>query len=339
MNADSVVPVDDAKSQDKWIPPEETRTCDPDKIHAILLAFKRERQFASVPTVLIGSHAIKHELPSFNRRCKDFDLIMDVSSVLDNFFTDQTTMKNCSFELIQTQLPEGGMLDHSSEKSEGNPVSFSLSPPLFLSENEREKEKESKEKREKDEQETNQDVEKEMQLGMPMISHLKLLVRLHTGYLLYDISVVTSDKQSAFAIAKYIEYSIKADRVMFEPFFEALVAPMDVLEAIKTSHIYHFKDFKKHISDLHVIRRYLEKENNPDTLCAKDVRDFVLNRMQPSRSPQRKPIMQRIVHMCRAEINAKKGIPGKKLNLNMSNDDFLEKVSSLFLTADRRTTF
>lgn len=60
----------------------------------------------------------------------------------------------------------------------------------------------------------------------------------------YDISIITSTLQSWYLIAKHKCVGIRMgiiDRLVLEPFLETFVLDLDTLEAIKTSHIYHFK--------------------------------------------------------------------------------------------------
>ncbi|CAB4426208.1 unnamed protein product [Rhizophagus irregularis] len=98
--------------------------------------------------------------------------------------------------------------------------------------------------------------------------------------------------------------------------FLCIVAPLKILEALKTSQIYWPADFHKNISDLHLLRDY-----NKDKVSI----------IQPLCSPQRDELIELILETRIKETEIIQGKPGVHINLNMSNDDFLENEDNLFV--------
>ncbi|CAG8628368.1 uncharacterized protein OCT59_019114 [Rhizophagus irregularis] len=98
--------------------------------------------------------------------------------------------------------------------------------------------------------------------------------------------------------------------------FLCIVAPLKILEALKTSQIYWPADFHKNISDLHLLRDY-----NKDKVSI----------IQPLCSPQRDELIELILETRIKETEIIQGKPGEHINLNMSNDDFLENEDNLFV--------
>jgi len=94
------------------------------------------------------------------------------------------------------------------------------------------------------------------------------------------------------------------------------VASLEVLEAIKTSHISWPSEFTKHITHLHMIRSFLSVD---DTLELQQ------------RSFSRSEDMQAIVDTRRSIKEKIHGLPGKDINLNQSSEDFLEKNNKLLV--------
>ncbi|CAB4433703.1 unnamed protein product [Rhizophagus irregularis] len=109
------------------------------------------------------------------------------------------------------------------------------------------------------------------------------------------------------------------DKMMFPLLsnFLCIVAPLKILEALKTSHIYWPADFHKNISDLHLLRILLGYNKIPT--------------IQPLCSPQRDESIELMLKTRIKETEIIRGIPGAHINLNMSNDDFLENKDDLFV--------
>ncbi|RGB24516.1 hypothetical protein C1646_772983 [Rhizophagus diaphanus] len=91
--------------------------------------------------------------------------------------------------------------------------------------------------------------------------------------------------------------------------FLCIVAPLKILEALKTSQIYWPADFHKNISDLHLLRDY-----NKDKISI----------IQPLCSQQRDELIELILETCIKETEIIYGKPDAHIKLNMSNDDYLE---------------
>ncbi|EXX74096.1 hypothetical protein RhiirA5_409865 [Rhizophagus irregularis] len=96
-----------------------------------------------------------------------------------------------------------------------------------------------------------------------------------------------------------------------------IVAPLKILEALKTSHIYWPEDFYKNISDLHWLRILLDYNK--------------VSPIQPLCSPQRDELIELMLKTRIKETEIIRGNPGAHINLNMSNEDFLENEDNLFV--------
>ncbi|GBC03328.1 hypothetical protein RclHR1_05070012 [Rhizophagus clarus] len=111
------------------------------------------------------------------------------------------------------------------------------------------------------------------------------------------------------------------DKTMFPLLsnYLCIVAPLKILEALKTSHIYWPADFHKNIADLHLLRILLD--------CNK------LNKVsiQPLCSPQRDEPIELMLKTRIIETEIIRGEPGAHINLNMSNEDFLDNEDNLFV--------
>lgn len=121
----------------------------------------------------------------------------------------------------------------------------------------------------------------------------------HTDEMKFEIEIAPKDgHRSANAILK----ACKSDSV---------VAPLSLLEVIKTSHMVFSKNFRKHMADLHLIR---------DRLHRKDAY------MEPNRS---QPLVE-IMYLRRIEHCLVFGVPGFHINLNKTNAEFLETDSVIY---------
>ncbi|GBC02369.1 hypothetical protein RclHR1_00460007 [Rhizophagus clarus] len=98
--------------------------------------------------------------------------------------------------------------------------------------------------------------------------------------------------------------------------FFCIVAPLKILEALKSSHIYWPTNFHKNIADLHHLRILLDynKVSNVQPLC-----------------PQRDEQIELMLKTRIKETEIIRGIPGDHINLNMSNEDFLDNKDNLFV--------
>ncbi|CAB4489864.1 unnamed protein product [Rhizophagus irregularis] len=103
--------------------------------------------------------------------------------------------------------------------------------------------------------------------------------------------------------------------------FLCIVAPLKILEALKTSLIYCQADFHKNISDLHLLRDYVALTQTKKKNIAEDLY-----------SPQRDELIELILETRIKETEIIYSKPGAySINLNMSNDDFLEYEDNLFV--------
>ncbi|CAB4492760.1 unnamed protein product [Rhizophagus irregularis] len=109
------------------------------------------------------------------------------------------------------------------------------------------------------------------------------------------------------------------DKIMFPLMsnFLCIVAPLKILEALKTSHINWPADFHKNIADLHLLRILLDYNK--------------VSTIQPLCSPQRDEPIELMLKTRIKETEIIQGKPGAHINLNMSNEDFLENEDNLFV--------
>lgn len=156
-----------------------------------------------------------------------------------------------------------------------------------------------------------------------LTKHYKLYISRSGSNL--DVEIVTSVDQSAYLIAS----SSSKTKIVIEPHMQVNVAEPEILEVIKASHIYHPHNFSKHIRDLHAIRRLMSISDT--SLPTQKQIDFIKNENNVGQLPQRSEDLEKILKIRSTEIDAKKGVPGDKVKLNMTNDDFLEKEANLLV--------
>ncbi|EXX67523.1 hypothetical protein RirG_113560 [Rhizophagus irregularis DAOM 197198w] len=101
--------------------------------------------------------------------------------------------------------------------------------------------------------------------------------------------------------------------------FLCIIAPLKILEALKTSQIYWPADFHKNISDLHLLRILLDYNKDKVSI------------IQPLYSPQRDELIELILETRIKETEIIQGKSDAYINLNMSNNDFLEYEDNLFV--------
>jgi hypothetical protein len=99
--------------------------------------------------------------------------------------------------------------------------------------------------------------------------------------------------------------------------YSCIVAPLKILEALKASHIYWPADFDKNIADLHLLRILLNYSEISD--------------VQPLCSPQRDEPIELMLKTRIKETEIIRGIPAAHINLNMSNEEFLDDEDNLFV--------
>ncbi|PKY31312.1 hypothetical protein RhiirB3_448853 [Rhizophagus irregularis] len=110
------------------------------------------------------------------------------------------------------------------------------------------------------------------------------------------------------------------NKIEFERFNDVhpKTSALMILElSLKTSQFYWPEDFHKNISDLHLLRILLGYNK--------------ISAIQPLCSPQRDESIELMLKTRIKETEIIRGIPGAHINLNMSNDDFLENKDDLFV--------
>ena len=100
------------------------------------------------------------------------------------------------------------------------------------------------------------------------------------------------------------------DKMLFP--FPFIVAPLSVLEALKSSHIYWPANFYKHIEDLHSLRIILNCGNQ-------------LPITEPLCSPSRNEKTELMLKTRIKETEMIRGIPAAHINLKMTNEEFLDR--------------
>ncbi|GBB86896.1 hypothetical protein RclHR1_13340002 [Rhizophagus clarus] len=117
-------------------------------------------------------------------------------------------------------------------------------------------------------------------------------------------------KPSALMILELCRDVKEKKLLPFLPSFPCIVAPLKILEALKTSHIYWSADFSKNIEDLHLLRVFLGYNS--------------ILKTQPLCSPQRDEQIELLLKSRIKEIEIIRGVPGAHINLNMTDEGSLE---------------
>ncbi|CEP10230.1 hypothetical protein [Parasitella parasitica] len=108
-----------------------------------------------------------------------------------------------------------------------------------------------------------------------------------------------------------------------------IVAPIELLETLKTSHIFWPAYFDKHIADLHGLRTLLASGSNHSTTVNYGIR---ADKTKPLTPPARTAELEQFLVTRTLEVEAFRGTPGAHINLNVSNEDFLGRDDDLFVT-------
>jgi len=96
-----------------------------------------------------------------------------------------------------------------------------------------------------------------------------------------------------------------------------IVAPLKILEALKASHIYWPNDFHKNIADLHSLRILLGYNQ--------------MSMNQPLCNLQRDEPIDLMLKTRIKETEARHGVPGAHINLDQSNEEFLDREDDLLV--------
>jgi hypothetical protein len=238
--------------------------------------------------VLIGSRAAKWHIPSF-RDTNDWDLVATISQSI-SFIEKVNT--NATFENIKlVHYPGGGL------KMLGNFIPNKKNSIIFDIEIVSDKVDLRKMK-----QNENSDYEE---------------VVVNYEGIEFERVDNTQPKASSLMILDLC-YNVK-DKILFPSLskFSCIVAPLKILEALKTSHIYWPADFHKNIADLHSLRDLLNYNKMSIT--------------RPLRDPQRDEQIELMLKTRIKETEIIRGIPGAHINLNMTNEEFLDYKNDLLV--------
>ncbi|KAL9556191.1 hypothetical protein MBANPS3_001985 [Mucor bainieri] len=109
----------------------------------------------------------------------------------------------------------------------------------------------------------------------------------------------------------------------------AIAAPLELLEALKTSHIYWPNHFEKHIADLHTFRAFLAP-NSSSTTATVNLGHHA-DKGKPLTPPARSPQLEEFLATQTLEIEAFRGSPGAHINSNVSDEDFFGHGNDLLV--------
>jgi hypothetical protein len=109
-----------------------------------------------------------------------------------------------------------------------------------------------------------------------------------------------------------------------------VIAPLEILESLKSSHINWPAYFEKHIADLHSLRALLPPPP-PSNNSTVNIGIFA-DKTKPLTSLYRSTQLEDFLLTRTLETEAFRGTPGAHINLNVSNEDFLGRDVDLFVT-------
>jgi hypothetical protein len=108
--------------------------------------------------------------------------------------------------------------------------------------------------------------------------------------------------------------------------WKCIVASVEALEAIKCSHIHWSTYFPKHIGDIHTLRTVMASSSSQVNIGLYD------DKNKPLTTPERTSQLDVLILTRTLEAEAFRGTSGAHINLNVSNQDFLERDDDLFVT-------
>ncbi|CAB4433698.1 unnamed protein product [Rhizophagus irregularis] len=221
--------------------------------------------------VLIGSRAVKWHISSF-REPNDWDMVATPSQT--TLFINKVKESGATFKNIKLiHYPGGGLKlvgDDEDESDEDDNISEDNSEISHYSEDS------------VDNMEDNMEDDEINKIEFEMFNDVH-------------------PKMSALMI---LELCHNIEDKMIFPFlsnFLCIVAPLKILEALKTSHIYWPEDFHKNISDLHLLRILLGYNK--------------ISAIQPLCSPQRDESIELMLKTRIKETEIIRDIPGAHINL------------------------
>ncbi|PKY42675.1 hypothetical protein RhiirA4_417661 [Rhizophagus irregularis] len=231
--------------------------------------------------VLIGSTAAKWHHPSF-REPKDWNLVATISQSI--LFINNVNSSSTTFKNIKLIYYQGSGLKINGEFTNKNESSIIFDIELVSDKVDLRKLKfEIKEKNyeESDEKlEYNKIKFENFDSDQPKPSSLMILELCH------DVK----DKKPLNFLSN----------------FSCIVAPLKILEALKTSHIYCPTDFSKNIGDLHLLRIFLGYNS--------------ISKTKPLCSPQRDETIELMLKTRIKESEIIRRLPAAYINLNMTED-------------------
>ncbi|GBC00959.1 hypothetical protein RclHR1_04010006 [Rhizophagus clarus] len=276
--------------------------------------------------VLIGSRAAKWHVSSF-REPNDWDLI--ATPLQTTLFINKVEESRAVFKNIKLiHYPGGGLklVGECTERStNGKPISFDIEIVSDKVDLRNMKSNVTLSKKESDEEsfEDESDEDDNMQDDDHDIEDYDKN---------FDVDVRDEEEINQIEFEKFNNVQPKIsglmilelcrdidDKTMFPLLtnFLCIVAPLKILEALKTSHIYWPDDFRKNIGDLHLLRILLDYNE--------------VSVIQPLCSPQRDEQIELMLKTRIKETEIIRDKPGAHINLNMSNEDFLDNEDNLFV--------
>jgi hypothetical protein len=249
-----------------------------------ILKTERKESTTSGCPVLIGSRAAKWHAPFF-REPNDWDFVATVSQ--SNMLLKNISYNNLNFKSIKLVHYSGAGLKIIGECVESRT----------------------------DENSSNFEIE----LASDIVNFREMKSNEFEKFDDHD-----QEKTSAQIILDLFYKSYYRDNVNDETRFPlsntpCIVAPLKVLEALKSSHIYwNDANFRKNIADLHLLRHMLSGCNQvPIT--------------QPLCSPLRDEETELMLKTRIKETEMIRGVPAAHINLKQTNEEFLERENNLFV--------
>jgi hypothetical protein len=243
--------------------------------------------------VLIGSRAAKWHIPSF-REPNDWDFIATASqSIL--FITKFTVEEIKLIHYSGVGLKISGKCKYIDSSTDGSSINFEIelvSDKVNL-------------------RELNKDVDNHDDTEIEIEGEEEVKIKFKK---FYSDQEREKSKTSAQMI---LEFCHDVENRMMLP-FPFIVAPLEILEALKASHIYWSTNFYKHIDDLHSLRAILCYNNQVPTT-------------QPLCSPPRNEQINLMLETRINETEMIQGVPGAHINLNKTNEEFLDREDDLFV--------
>ncbi|CAB4397976.1 unnamed protein product [Rhizophagus irregularis] len=256
-----------------------------------------EPDFSGYP-VYIGSRAAKWHVPSF-REPNNWNFIATVSQsiLLINKFMNKKNLKLIYYSDVGLKIIGRCVESYENEKYIGFEIELA-SDKVNLRKMKLMEVTNDMEINDKDNIDDDRSIEDESKIKFEK----------------FDYDQEREQSKSSAQMILELCHNVK-DRMMIP--FPCIVAPLKVLEALKASHIYWSDDFYKNIADLHSLRIILENNQISPTkpLCC-PMRDEKTNLMLKTRIK---------------ETEILRGTPSVHINLNNSDEEFLDREDDFFV--------